>query len=369
MYDFIIYSLSFIFVIVTLVFVHEFGHYFIAKLCGVRIEKFSIGMGNEICSYDDKSGTKWCLSYIPLGGYVKMYGDANEASSPDFAKLKKMSAKEKTESFHYKNVWQKLAIVLAGPLFNYLFAIVLFAYIACFSGVAKVMPVVSAVVEASPAAIAGLSVGDEIIAVNGGEVDDFSDIQEFMALHNSTDSFEIEILRGNQSHVLQLTPKMHSITDPFGDDHMVPYIGVAVSEYIYQKYTVFNSLSYGFKESYRLSTTTLKALYQMVVGKRSVREIGGPISIAKYSGKTMQMGFIAVIWFLAVLSVNLGLMNLLPIPLLDGGHILFYLIEIITGKTPKKSIQEYGLRIGLLILGSLMIFATINDLVRVVWGK
>jgi len=369
MYDFVIYFLSFVFVIVTLVFVHELGHYFIAKLCGVRVEKFSIGMGKEICSYNDKSGTKWCLSYIPLGGYVKMFGDANEASSPDFTKLKKMSASEKKASFHYKSVWQKLAIVFAGPLSNYLFAIVLFAGIACFSGVAEVMPVISEVVENSPAQSAGLLAGDEIIAINGNKIDDFSDMQEFMALHNSTDSFEVEILRGTQNQAMQVTPKMRQITDPFGDQHIIPYIGVIASDYSFKTFSYFNSLRYGFKESYRLSATTLKALYQMLVGKRSVREIGGPVSIAKYSGKTMQMGPSAVIWFLAVLSVNLGLMNLLPIPMLDGGHILFYLIEIITGKTPKKSIQEYGLRIGFLILGSLMIFATINDLVRVLWGK
>ena len=369
MIDLFIYLAAFIFVIVTLVLVHELGHYSVAKICGVKVEKFSIGMGKEIFGYTDKSGTRWMVSCIPLGGYVKMFGDASEVSNPDFNKLEKMSNQEKAQSFFYKNVWQKLAIVVAGPLSNYLFAIILFALMAYFSGVGRVSPIISQVVEKSPAQQAGLIVDDEIVKVNGSGIKDFSDLQEFMALHNTTDSFELEILRNGEEKKVTIHPQMREIIDPFGDKRSIPYIGVAASRFSFQKYGYWDSLTYGIEQSYSLSVTTLKALYQMITGKRSVREIGGPISIAKYSGKTVQMGFLAVVWFLALLSVNLGLMNLLPIPMLDGGHILFYLIEIITGKTMKKSIQEYGLRLGLLILGSLMIFATINDLVRVIWGN
>lgn len=369
MFDLFIYLIAFIFVIITLVFVHEAGHYCVAKLCGVRVEKFSIGMGKEIFGYTDQSGTRWSLSCIPLGGYVKMFGDADEASNPDLSKLEKMADHEKSASFYYKTIWQKLAIVVAGPLSNYLFAIMLFTMIACFAGVAKVSPVVAQVIEKSPAEQVGILVDDKIVRVNGNVIKDFSDLQEFMALHNTTDSFELDILRNGEETRLTLHPQMREITDPFGDKRIIPYIGVAASKFSFQKYSYFEALMYGVEQSYSLSLTTMKALYQMIIGKRSVKEIGGPISIAKYSGKTVQMGFLAIIWFLALLSVNLGLMNLLPIPMLDGGHILFYMVEIITGKTLKKSIQEYGLRIGLFILGSLMVFATINDLVRVIWGN
>jgi len=369
MLDLMIYIISFIFVIFTLVFVHEFGHYYIAKLCGVRIEKFSIGMGKILCSKVDKSGTQWCISYIPLGGYVKMFGDANEASSPDFTLLDKMSAKDKAASFHHKNVWQRLAIVLAGPLTNYLFAIILFASIAYFSGVVEILPKVSMIQDNSPAKEAGVMAGDEILSIDENKVSEFSDIQTFIALHNSTKPMKIKLSRAGKVMELNITPKMHEIIDAFGDKHSVPYLGIAAADVNFKKYTIVASLLYGLKESYNLSKTTLKALSQIITGNRSLKEIGGPISIAKYSGKTMQMGGRAVIWFLAILSVNLGLMNLLPIPMLDGGHALFYVIEIISGKSLKKSIQEYGLRIGLLILGSLMVFATVNDLVRLIWIK
>lgn len=367
MFDLMIYIISFIFVIFILVFVHEFGHYYIAKLCKVKIEKFSIGMGSVLFSKKDKAGTIWCISSIPLGGYVKMFGDANEASSPDFDLLNKMPESDKQVSFHHKNIYQKLAIVIAGPLANYLFAIILFASLAYFSGIIQVLPKVSMVMDASPAKQAGIMPGDEIVMIDDNKINEFSDIQAFIALHNSTKPIKLQINREGKIIDLDILPQMRENEDAFGDKRAMPYLGVGAGEYSLQQPTIVNSLLYGVRESYNLSKMTLQALGQIITGSRSVREIGGPISIAKYSGKTMQMGPRAIIWFLALLSVNLGLMNLLPIPMLDGGHVLFYLIEIISGKSLKKSIQEYGLKVGLLILGSLMIFATINDLVRLIW--
>jgi regulator of sigma E protease len=369
MLEILLYFGSFILVIVTLVFVHEFGHYLAARLCGVKVETFSIGMGKVICSYVDAVGTRWCLSYIPLGGYVQMLGDSNASSSPDFGKLDSMSPDHKKQSFYYKAPWQKLLIAFAGPLSNYIFAIILFASLACFSGITEISTIVSKVIEQSPAEHAGLVAGDQILEISGSQIKNFSELQDFMILHNSSEVFEVTILRDKEVFVLPIQPRLREVIDALGAKRLVPFVGVVAGDYNIRKYDYFESIIYGVNEAYRLSVMTLKALYQMITGSRSVREMGGPISIAEYSGKTLQLGFVPIIWFLALLSVNLGLMNLLPIPLLDGGHILFNIIEIITGKAIKKRIQEYGLKLGLVILGSLMIFTTINDLVRVIWGK
>jgi regulator of sigma E protease len=369
MFDLVWYILSFVFVITTLVFVHEFGHYYVAKLCGVKVLKFSIGMGKAFFTREDNSGTQWCFSWLPIGGYVKMLGDGSAASNPDFDILQQMDEQTKKHSFHHKNVWQRLAIVAAGPLSNYLFAVILFTGLFYFSGAMTVAPIVSSIAPGSPADKGGMKIGDTILSLDNNEISEFADIQKFLVLHNTQENILIKLKRDNNEIAINITPKFREITDDFGDKHQIPFVGISSSQFTHKKYDLVTSFSQSIYQCYDLSKTTLIALSQIVTGKRSYKELSGPVSIAKYSGKTAKLGFKSIIWFLALLSVNLGLINLLPVPMLDGGHIIFYLIEIITGKPVKKSIQEYGFRVGFILLITMMIVATTNDLIGIIWKK
>jgi regulator of sigma E protease len=352
---------SFIIIISLIVFIHEFGHFYVARLCGVKVDEFSIGFGRELFGFNDKKGTRWKFCLLPFGGYVKMYGDKNGASIPDHELVKKMSAEERQISFIGKNVYQRMAIVAAGPIANFLLAIVIFTFLFKLNGAATVLPIVSDVVKDGPASVAGFKQGDEILAINNKSVSDFDEVKAYVVT-----SFEEELVfqirRSGKIIELKTKPQIQLRKDFFGEDVKIRTIGIIAAEVSQQELNLLQSFTRANYETYRLSTAIFKFLGELVTGKRDVSELGGPIKIAKYSGKTVEMGFLVVLWFMAMISVNLGVVNLLPIPALDGGHLFYYLVEAIRRKPLSMTVQNFGFRIGMSLVLLLMVFVTLNDI-------
>lgn len=358
---------SFVLLISFIVFIHEFGHFYVARLCGVKIEEFAIGFGPELWGFNDKHGTRWKICPIPFGGYVKMYGDKNGASIPDEEVVAKMSEADKKISFIGKNVFQRIAIVAAGPIANFLLAIVIFTFLLKVNGLVTIPSVVGEVMENSAAAEAGLRTGDKILTIDSTEVTTFDEIRDIVS-QSADRKLQFQILRAGEMISLEVTPKFRVNKDIFGDDVKVGMIGVVGSEGTHRILTLGQSFIEANKETYRISTAIFKALGELITGKRSVDELGGPIKIAQYTGKTVEMGFLAVIWFVAMISVNLGVMNLLPVPVLDGGHLFYYLFEVIRGKPFSQKVQKIGFQIGFAMILTLMIFTTFNDIKHLIVG-
>lgn len=351
---------SFIAIISLIVFIHEFGHFFVARLCGVKIEEFSIGFGKKLFGFTDKKGTLWKFCLLPFGGYVKMYGDRNGASMPDSEAIAKMSATEKKISFVGKNVYQRMAIVVAGPIANFILAIFIFTALFKINGMNSVLPIVDEVLPQSAALEAGLKKGDEILEINGNEIKDFNQVRGFV-VGNLGGELSFKIKRGEEIFEKKIMPKMQVRKDFFGDEVKMGTLGVSASQTVHKDVGLAKSFVEANKETYRISMAIFKALGELVTGKRSLEELGGPIKIAKYSGKTVDMGLTVVVWFMAMISINLGVMNLLPVPVLDGGHLFFYIIEAIIGKPLPQKAQQIGFRIGLSMVLALMVFTTLND--------
>ncbi len=355
------YFTAFIALILIIVFIHEFGHYIVAKKFGVKIEVFSIGFGKKILSRTDKSGTNWQLGILPFGGYVKMFGDSNEASGKDELLLQKMSEEQKKSAFHYKPLYQKALIVAAGPAFNFILAIILLNIIFAIYGKISSLPTISTVINPSPAYSAGLKPKDKFISIDDEKVESFSDIQRIIAL-NTGKEVNIKIERDKKVIDINLTPKLTEQTDPFGNKIKTPILGITSNEISYQKLSLPQAFIESFKQTYEISGTTLKALKQMITGQRSIKEITGPIGIAQYSGQAAKQGFLSFFWLVIFISINLGLVNLFPIPVLDGGHLLYYIIEAIKGEAIADTYQQLGMKIGMLIIVLLSVFAILNDI-------
>lgn len=332
-----------------------------ARLCGVKVDEFSIGFGKKLFGFRDKKGTEWKFCLLPFGGYVKMYGDRNGASMPDPATIKAMLPAERKKSFVGKNVWQRMAIVAAGPIANFILAIFIFTFLFRLNGLITVLPIVDSVMPESAALEAGLKNGDQILEINGTEIKDFSEVRNFVL-----DSFSNELLfkikRGEKVFDVKIAPKIQVRKDFFGDDVKIATLGVSASQTAKTELNLGQSLVEGTRETYKISIAIFKALGELITGKRSLEELGGPIKIAKYSGKTVDMGALVVVWFMAMISVNLGVMNLLPVPVLDGGHLFYYIIEAIRGKALSQKTQQIGFRFGLSLVLALMIFTTFNDI-------
>ena len=356
------YIVPFLVVLTALVFVHELGHYLCARRNGVRVQVFSIGFGPEIFGWNDRAGTRWKLSWIPLGGYIKMFGDADAASAPSET-LEAMSESERAVSFHHKRLMQRVEIVAAGPIANFLFAIVLLAAFFVAVGERFTPPEVEKVLPESAAERAGIEPGDRFVIVDGKSVERFEDVQQTVSLNAGT-PIQVVVRRGNADITLMVTPTVETVTDNFGNNHHFGRLGIYGKGPEYVRRDPFTAVVRAFKETWNLSAGTLTALGQMIIGSRTTEELGGPIRIAQMSGEIAQGGLSHLITFMAVLSVNLGLINLFPIPVLDGGHLLFYLAEAIRGKPLGQRAQEYGFRVGLALVLTLMVFATWNDLVN-----
>ena len=356
------YIIPFLVVLTVLVFVHELGHYLVARRNGVRIEVFSIGFGPEIFGWYDRAGTRWKLSAVPLGGYVKMYGDADASSLPSNS-LAAMSEDDRAVSFHHKGLWQRIAVVAAGPAANFIFAIVLLAGLFATVGQPFTPPDVGQVQPNSAAEQGGIKPGDTINEIDGRKIERFEDVQQAVRL-NAGGVMKIVVRRDGRDVTLDVTPQMTEMTDRFGNVHRVGLLGIGRSGVDYVRHDPATALARAVEETWNLSVGTLKAIWQMIIGARATDELGGPLRIAQMSGEVAQGGIVAIVWFMAVLSVNLGLINLFPIPVLDGGHLLFYFAEAIRGKPLGQRAQEYGFRIGLALVLTLMVFATWNDLVH-----
>jgi regulator of sigma E protease len=351
---------TFLIVLTVLVFVHELGHYLVARRNRVRVETFSIGFGPELFGWWDKAGTRWKFSAIPLGGYVKMFGDSDAASMPS-AGLPKMTEAEKAVSFHHKRLGQRTAVVAAGPAANFIFAILLFAVLYMTVGQPYTSPEVGAVLPASAAEQGGMKAGDVIVRIDGRAIDRFELVQQIIQINQGT-PVEIVVRRDGAEVPLTVTPQIVEEKDIFGNLHRHGKIGVRGGTPEYVKRDPVTAIYQAFGETWNLSVGTLQAMGQMIIGARGTEELGGPIGIAKMSGEVARLGPTALIGFMAVLSVNLGLINLFPIPVLDGGHLLFYAAEAVRGRPLGQKAQEYGFRIGLALVLMLMVFATWNDL-------
>lgn len=351
--------IPFLVLLTALVFVHELGHYVVARRCGVRVLTFSIGFGPELFGWNDKSGTRWRISAIPLGGYVKMFGDA-DASSSRGADENGMSDEEKAVSFHAKPLGSKSAIVAAGPLANFAFAAVLLAVLYAFVGT----PVpsndahVGAVSPDSAAEAAGLAEGDMIRAIDGRTLTGFDDLRTIVAASPDTAlSFRIE--RDGRLLDLDVTPAPVTLAD----GSTIGRVGIA-PRFDYETRGIVDSVIGGAEGTWRLTVQTVLFLGRIISGDESSDNIGGPIGIAMLSGEMAKRGFGDYLFFAALLSVNLGLINLLPVPVLDGGHLAFYAVEALRGRPLGEKAQEYGFRLGLVLILLLFLFATKNDIGR-----
>ena len=445
------YGVPFLVVLSLLVFVHEWGHYSVAKLCGVHVDVFSIGFGKELFGFNDKSGTRWKFSLIPLGGYVKMRGDVDPASAGHEDTLKNeegevrpMSEEELKKAFFNKPVWKRAAIVFAGPGINFLFAILLFVGLYAWVGKAVTPPLATAVIEGSAAHKAGFEPHDKVIAINGDSINRFDQIRRSVMI-SVGDGVEFTVLRDGQELILTAYPEVIKTEDRFGFEHSYGFLGViganngirsesivkldgidtandpalirdllaermgrrfvisvdeggeqarslviqplavgneallesnvdegleplylasGASEEII-KLSLIDSVGASVNETWEITKGTLYALGQIITGSRSATELGGIIRIGAIAGDMAQAGLIALISFTAILSINLGLINLFPIPMLDGGHLLFYAVEAVKGSPLSERVQEYAFRFGLVVLAGLMLFANLNDIVQI----
>jgi len=359
--------LPFLFVLSIVVFFHEFGHFIIARLCGVRVLVFSIGFGPELAGFNDRHGTRWKISAVPLGGYVKFFGDENAASVPETQRLEAMDAGERAESFFFQPVRKRAAIVVAGPMANFVLAIMIFAGVFMIYGKQSMSARVDTVQPDSAAAAAGFQTGDVVLAINGKPVEDFADMQRVVS-DSAGESLDVQVDRKGNQLVLKATPVLKEVKDNFGNVHRIGILGITRSmdaaDMKFQPVSPPQAVWMGVQETWFVIDRTLTYIGGVVVGREAADQLGGPIRIAQISGQVASIGFGALIHLAGVLSVSIGLLNLFPIPLLDGGHLLFYSIEAMRGRPLSEKAQEVGFRIGLAIVVMLMIFATFNDIVH-----
>ena len=360
------YVVPFVVVLGILVFVHELGHFAVARMCGVKVDVFSIGFGKELWGRRDRQGTYWKIAAVPLGGYCQFLGD-DDASSAGDGKASELSEEEKKFTFQYQSPAKKLVIALAGPMSNYLFAILIFAGIFFFLGKINFPPVVGEVFENSAAAKAGIVANDRILTINGNKIDSFDDIRKEVDLTVGNEVV-VELLRDGREIRLQFPLTEMEVPEANGEMTKRPMLGVKsvnVIELDHEKLSLPQSLKEAFLEAWNVTEATLRGVGQMVTGKRSGEEIGGIIRIAEMSGDiSKQNGILDLVVFMALLSINLGLINLFPIPVLDGGHIVIYLAEIAVGKEINTQIKDALFKVGFSLIIALMIFATWNDFVR-----
>lgn len=359
------YVVPFLVILTIVVFFHELGHYAFAKKCGVRVEAFSIGMGPELFGFTDRSGTRWKFSAIPLGGYVKMFADENIASQQAAGdKLAQLSEDEKKQSLAYKTVWERIQVVAAGPIANYILAIAILAPIYMFSG--QNIPAedrIGAVLQGGAAHEAGFQAEDRIISVDGRHFTQFKDLTAYIRAQGESASLDFVIDRAGTILNLAVTPKVTEIKNEDGSTRKLSLIGVAQGHEKVKR-GIIDSWYYATKFCMDVTWKTLQMLGRMIVGQESTNGLSGPIGIAKFIGDNASGDIVMLLTLMAFLSINLGLVNFLPIPVLDGGHLLFYFIEAIRGKPLSEKVQEYAFNAGLAVVIGLMLFSTWNDLSR-----
>lgn len=350
------YAVPFLIVLTILVFVHELGHYLVARLCGVRIEVFSIGFGPELFGWTDRVGTRWKVSAVPLGGYVKMFGERDLDEDG-----RELTAHERDVAFHLKPLPQRTAVVFAGPAANFIFAAVVLMGLFITVGEPFTPPVVGTVQANSAAALGGIEPDDRFVNIAGEPVERFEEVQKIIR-DNPGVPLPITVSRGGAEVDLRVTPGIREETDNFGVERRFGFLGVTGGQREFVRHGVVTAAGRAVVATYTLTAMTLEAVGEIIAGTRSSKELGGPLRIAQISGEASQVGLLSIVWILIVLSINLGLINLFPIPVLDGGHLLFYAAEAIRGKPLGPKAQAIGFQIGLALVVALMIFATWNDL-------
>ncbi len=352
-----------LFTLTIIVFFHEFGHFLVARWCGIKVLVFSIGFGPELVGFYDRRGTRWKVSAIPLGGYVKFFGDENEASVPDAATLAAMTEEERKQSFPGQAVGARAAVVAAGPVTNFILAIILFAGVFLAYGKTTAIPRIAGVETNSPAAAAGFKVGDVIVSIDGAKIDNFADVQRIVSFSPGV-TLTIVVDRGGVPYTLKATPVEKDKRGMLGITRSNEPGDVRT-----EAVAPLEALRLGADRTWLVVTSTMTYLRDVVVGRQSADQIGGPIKIAQISVEAAKLGFGPLLELTALLSVSIGLLNLFPIPLLDGGHLLFYAIEWVRGRPLSERAQEVSFRIGLAIVLMLMIFATFNDLRPLIMGS
>jgi len=358
------WGLPFLVALTILVFFHELGHFWVARLAKVRVEVFSVGFGAELFGWNDKAGTRWKIGVIPLGGYVKMFGQSDLPGDEDEDRPP-LTDKEKAVSFQHKTLAQRTAIVAAGPIANFLLSVVLIACLMATFGTARPYAGVGEMMPGSAAAEAGFKAGDRIVSIDGEAVEWFSDLVRIVSVQPEM-LLKIKVRRGDDEFVLTATPKRHQQLGAEGKTVEIGLLGVRYDpqQMHYERQNPLMAVWLGIQQTASLTEKTLSFLGQVISGRQGTEGIGGPLRIVQYAGITFQSGIENFILFLAVLSINLGLINLFPIPILDGGHLLFFAVEAIRGRPLGPQAQEYGFRFGLILVLILMVFVTWNDLVQ-----
>ncbi len=358
------WGFPFLVALTILVFFHELGHFWVARLAKVRVEVFSVGFGAELFGWNDKAGTRWKIGVIPLGGYVKMFGQSDLPGDED-EDQPPLTDKEKAVSFQHKTLAQRTAIVAAGPIANFLLSVVLIAGLMATFGAARPYAGVGEMMPGSAAAEAGFEAGDRIVSIDGEAVEWFSDLVRIVSVQPEM-LLKIKVRRGDDEFVLTATPKRHQQPGAEGKTVEIGLLGVRYDpqQMHYERQNPLMAVWLGIQQTASLTEKTLSFLGQVISGRQGTEGIGGPLRIVQYAGITFQSGIENFILFLAVLSINLGLINLFPIPILDGGHLLFFAVEAIRGRPLGPQAQEYGFRFGLILVLILMVFVTWNDLVQ-----
>ena len=359
------YMVPFILVLSLLVFVHEMGHYLVGRWCGIRSTAFSVGFGPELVGFTDKRGTRWKISAIPLGGYVKFFGDDDVASKPDSEGLANLSLEERAQTLAGAKLWKRAATVAAGPIANFLLAILIFAALFTIYGRMISDPIVSEVRENSAAQAAGVLAGDRLVAIDGEKVKTFEDVRRYVAIRPGT-PITVTVERNGQDLSLPMVPTRTETKDQFGNKMELGIIGIVTDQtrgnFRHVTYSPTEALVEGVRETGHVVTGTFAYIGNLVTGRMNADQLGGPVRVAQASGQMASLGFAAVIQLAALLSVSIGLLNLMPVPILDGGHLLFYAIEAVRGRPLGSGAQEVAFRIGLAMIFSLMVFATWNDI-------
>lgn len=360
------YIVPFIVLLGILVFVHEFGHFLVARLSGVQVTDFSIGFGKQLWGFTDKHNTKWKICAIPLGGYCQFLGDADAASAGSSEEVKELSEEDKKKAFPFQNPWKKLAIVLGGPGFNYLFAIIVFTLMFAFLGKFSFPPVVGEVVAGGAADKAGIVKADRILSINGHEVESFSEITTEISLTTGGVA-EVKLDRAGEVMELSVPLEMMKV-EANGQTTERPMLGIKsmnTMELDHERMSLPDAFVEACSETWRITEGTLRGVGQMIAGKRGSEDLGGILRIAEMSGDiSRKNGMLDFIAFMALLSINLGLINLFPIPVLDGGHVVIYLVEIVSRREINAKVKENLFKAGFALILALMIFATWNDFVH-----
>lgn len=357
---FLLTVLAFVAVIGPLVFVHEMGHYLVGRWCGVKADAFSIGFGPELFAWVDRRGTRWRIAAFPLGGYVKFKGDMNAASQSD-PKWLELSARERAESFPAKPLWQRAAIVAAGPAINFLFAILILAAFAFAYGESRTPAVAGQVQPGSAAAAAGIQAGDRIVSLNGREMATFDDIRLYAQIRPG-EAVTIVAERNGEPFTRQGRIGNVEEQDGFGNSFRIGRLGIAPGAPVIEPVSLWRAPVVAIDRTGDIVRTMVETLGQIIGGGRSVKELGGPLKIAEVSGQAATLGVESFVFFMALISINLGFINLLPIPMLDGGHLLFYGLEAIQRRPVSPQVQEWAYRSGLALLLTVMMLVTFNDL-------